>query len=237
MGSDPHEPGRRIGREREGVRSLFVDYWKKPRGATRSISETADQMLRARRPESPMPWARSSRTRERARTRDTRFASSSKGSGPGSAGCTRNAPTCRSGRTGRRRGDRRRSGRRSSRSGSLRSRAASRRRPCTRRRRPCRGPRLSRGARPRSGCPGGARAAGSPRRNPGNRGDGTSDRSRVELPRSYWTFIRKGYGLSGFPSHHLFSAPSSKIAKCRCGVSLGALPVVPTLPTGSPARR
>ena len=40
--------------------------------------------------------------------------------------------------------------------------------------------------------------------------------------------VNTAYGFTAVPAHQRFSGPSRTMAKCRCGVSAGALPVVPT---------
>src|SRR5439155_16552819 len=58
-------------------------------------------------------------------------------------------------------------------------------------------------------------------------------RIRVEAQPTFFS-AQSGKGFSATPFHHCFSGPSLKIVKWRCGVSGGALPVVPTYPITSP---
>src|SRR5687767_9043751 len=49
-----------------------------------------------------------------------------------------------------------------------------------------------------------------------------------EPPGYSYSSVSTRNGLIGSPFHHCFSGPSRKIAKCRCGASGDALPVLPT---------
>ncbi len=54
----------------------------------------------------------------------------------------------------------------------------------------------------------------------------------------YWPrLVRSGYGFTAFAgSHHSASSVVRRIAKCRCGASGSALPVLPTVPRRWPRR-
>jgi hypothetical protein len=61
------------------------------------------------------------------------------------------------------------------------------------------------------------------------------DRRRAHRVAGYGSGSRrKGSGLTGDPFHHDLSGPSTKIAKCRCGASRAAFPLLPTYPSRSP---